>query len=254
MKDFKTEVCTDSIDDVLFLADRNIPVTSVEICSALGEGGLTPSLAVVSVTRQTLEDKGIKTNILIRPRQGDFEYSPAEKSINMLDITFFCNAQAKNGISIGFLTEDGDIDVDSMMGLIKTAKGNELTFNRAFDLCRDPHDALEEIIDLGFSRLLTSGQQATAEAGIPLLKELVEQSAGRIEIVAAGGVNPDNVCRIAKETGVTSFHFTGRQTVESSMNFQRKGVNMGRAGTDEYILHECNLDFVERVIQKLSEL
>jgi copper homeostasis protein len=136
---------------------------------------------------------------------------------------------------------------------MKKAKGRSVTFHRAFDMCRDPFQALEDIIELGCDRILTSGQQATAEQGIPLIRQLVEQAAGRIIIMPGGGITPQNIRKIADETGATEFHFSGRKAIDSPMQFRNPSVSMG--GTvqiDEYSRLVTDPVLVKAAIQQLK--
>ena len=124
---------------------------------------------------------------------------------------------------------EGEIDLTIMQELMKAAQGLSVTFHRAFDVCRDPKKALEQIIALGCNRILTSGQQPTAESGIPLLKELQEQAAGRIILLAGCGVNEKNIHRIASETGIREFHFSARENIKSGMNYKNESYSKNRA-------------------------
>ena len=129
-----------------------------------------------------------------------------------------------------------------------------VTFHRAFDMCRNPKEALEQIIELGCTRILTSGLEANAVKGIPLLKELVEQADGRIIIMPGCGVNPGNIRQIAEETGAIEFHFSGRSTYESSMIYRNPNVSMG--GTvkiEEYQKDITNPDIVRAAVRELAQ-
>ena len=174
----------------------------IELCSALPLDGLTPSAGLIQAARSL---EGIKLHVLIRPREGDFVYDATETEIMLHDISLAKQLGA-DGVVIGALTPDGDIDIPTCRRLIAAAEGMQVTFHRAFDRCADPHRALEEIIALGCSRLLTSGQAPTAEAGIPLLRELVHQANGRIIIMPGAGVTPADARRILDETGATEIH------------------------------------------------
>ena len=117
--------------------------------------------------------------------------------------------------------------------LMSHAKGMSVTFHRAFDRCREPEKALEQLIALGFERVLTSGQQPTAEEGIPLLQRLNQLANGRIKIMAGCGVNEKNIARIRQETGVPAFHFSAREPQASRMTYSNPSVYMGAEGADE---------------------
>lgn len=174
----------------------------IELCSALEADGLTPSAGLIAEARRI---EGLKLHVLIRPREGDFVYSDEEFRIMEADI---CMARqlGADGVVIGALTAEGDIDVEHCRALIEAAEGMQITFHRAFDQCRRPQEALKQIIALGCHRLLTSGQCRTAVEGIPLLRSLVEQAQGRIVIMPGAGVGPDNARQILQQTGATEIH------------------------------------------------
>ena len=174
----------------------------IELCSALEADGLTPSQGLIRYARRF---PSLRLHVLIRPRTGDFIYNGDELEIMRSDI-LSAKRLGADGVVIGALTREGDIDVDACRELIKAAGNIDVTFHRAFDHCRAPRQALEQIIALGCSRLLTSGQAATAEEGIPLLRQLVEQAAGRIIIMPGAGVTPAGARRILDATGATEIH------------------------------------------------
>jgi len=156
----------------------------VELCAGIPEGGTTPSYGEIR-TAQALTSS-IDINVIIRPRGGDFLYAPAEVQSMLLDIEL-CKQLKVHGVVFGCLTKDGDIDVPLMRRLIEAAKPLSVTCHRAFDVCRDPFAALEQLIELGCDRILTSGQQSDAVKGIPLIAELVKRAAGRIIIMPGCG-------------------------------------------------------------------
>ena len=165
----------------------------VELCAGIPEGGTTPSYGEIR-TAQALTSS-IDINVIIRPRGGDFLYTPA--------------------------------DVPLMRRLIETAKPLSVTCHRAFDVCRDPFAALEQLIELGCDRILTSGQQSDAVKGIPLIAELVKRAAGRIIIMPGCGVRENNIAHIEAETGAKEFHTSARSIVYSKMEYRNENVPMG---------------------------
>lgn len=193
------EVCCADLQSVR--AAKEGGAHRVELCQALGLDGLTPSAGMI----ESAVGMGIPVQVLIRPREGDFVYSEDEVLCMQRDIRFAKQAGA-NGVVIGALKSDGSIDTDTVRRLVSEAEGLSITFHRAFDVCSQPEEALEQIISLGCHRLLTSGQASTAEQGIPLLRKLVEQAAGRISIMPGAGVNPQNAHRILSETGAHEIH------------------------------------------------
>ena len=158
--------------------------------------------------------------------QFDFLYTPAEIRSMLLDIEL-CKQLKVHGVVFGCLTKDGDIDVPLMRRLIETAKPLSVTCHRAFDVCRDPFAALEQLIELGCDRILTSGQQSDAVKGIPLIAELVKRAAGRIIIMPGCGVRENNIARIEAETGAKEFHTSARSIVYSKMEYRNENVPMG---------------------------
>ena len=229
MKPYQFEVCANSVESCL--AAQAAGAHRVELCAGIPEGGTTPSYGEIKAARQLLTTT--RLHVIIRPRGGDFLYSPIERRIMLADVENVRRMGA-DGVVFGSLTSDGEIDLPFMQQLMEAADGMSVTFHRAFDVCRHPHQALEEIVRLGCQRILTSGQQATAELGIPLLKELQQQADGRIILLAGCGVNETNIARIAHETGIREFHFSARETQESPMAFRRREVPMGGSLT----LHE----------------
>ena len=174
----------------------------VELCSALSADGLTPSLGLIEAVRQIPD---LRLHVLIRPREGDFVYTDAEFEI-MRDDILMAKQLGADGVVIGALTAEGDIDVERCKKLVEAAEGMQVTFHRAFDQCRHPQEALEQIIAMGCTRLLTSGQASSAQAGIPLLKQLVEQAGSRLILLPGAGVNHHNARTILDSTGAQEIH------------------------------------------------
>lgn len=198
--------------------------TRVELCAGIPEGGTTPSYGEIRMA-QSLTSR-IDINVIIRPRGGDFLYTSAEIEAMLLDIEL-CKQLKVHGVVFGCLTKKGDIDVPLMRRLIEAAKPLSVTCHRAFDVCRDPFVALEQLIALGCDRILTSGQQENAVKGIPLIAELVKRAAGRIIIMPGCGVREENIARIEQETGATEFHTSARRVIYSRMEYRNEHVPMG---------------------------
>lgn len=174
----------------------------VELCAALATDGLTPSAGLIAAVRRI---PNLRLHVLIRPREGNFVYGDAEFEIMREDI-LMAQRLGADGVVIGALTPEGDIDVEHCQALVEAAKGMQVTFHRAFDQCREPERALEQIIALGCHRLLTSGQAATAEAGTALLQQLVQQAGERLIIQPGAGVNVQNARAILDATGAREIH------------------------------------------------
>lgn len=200
------EVCAADIESAIAASEGG--AARIELCSALSADGLTPSAALIAAARAL---PGLKLHVLIRPREGDFVYTPSEESVMMADIGLAADLGA-DGVVIGALTKHGEIDIPLCMRLAgkAAAKGLQVTFHRAFDQCIDPYSALEQIIAMGCTRLLTSGQAPTAAEGQALLTELNRRAAGRIIIMPGAGVNPSNAAGILNATGCTEIHSSCR--------------------------------------------
>ena len=196
----------------------------VELCAGIPEGGTTPSYGEIIMARE--RTKRIAIHVLIRPRAGDFLYTETEVGAMLRDIEAARSLRVQ-GVVFGCLTPDGDIDERLLDRLLEAARPLSVTFHRAFDVCRDPHRALELLIRHGVDRVLTSGQEATAVEGIPLLRELVRQADGRIIVMPGCGVRVDNIARIEAETGAREFHTSARCVVKSRMIYRNERVPMG---------------------------
>ncbi|NLC57092.1 MAG: copper homeostasis protein CutC [Armatimonadetes bacterium] len=194
------EICAGSIDDAIAAeaggADR------VELNSSLMLGGLTPSLGTLVEARRALR---IPICCMVRPRGGGFCYTAAEMKTMERDVELAV-AHGADGVVFGILTGDGRIDAPRTRRLIALAGGREVVFHRAFDVVPDPFAALEQLIDLGVTRILTSGQEATPYNGAALIRRLIERAAGRIEILPGGGIDRFNLADVIARTGCTQIH------------------------------------------------
>jgi copper homeostasis protein len=240
------EVCAGDIESVI--AAANGGADRVELCSALVEGGVTPSIGFI---KQALKAEGIKVHVLIRPRGGDFLYSQEEADM-MVDDVIACREAGVHGVVIGALTPDGNIDIALCERLVKAAGNINVTFHRAFDLCANPIEALDQIIALGCNRLLTSGQAASAIAGVDMLAKLVEYANGRITILAGGGVSAENVADIITKSGTNEVHASARSTIGSKMTYRKDGVSMGAPDSDEYARKVTDANIVKNIIAAIK--
>lgn len=206
----RLEVCSENVAGVL--AAEAAGAHRIELCSALAEGGVTPSLGLF---RQARARSRLPLHVLVRPRAGGFCYSDLELAVMLDDIARLKEAGA-DGLVFGALTRDGALELAQLETLMAAADGLPVTFHRAFDVCWEPFAALEQLIALGVTRLLTSGQQPNALAGAPLLRTLVEQAAGRLVVMAGGGVRPANAARIVRASGVRELHVSARHPAPPS--------------------------------------
>jgi len=218
---FKLEICVDSVESAINA--QSAGADRVELCDNLSEGGTTPSFGTIASARDNLT---IGLHVIIRPRGGDFLYTDREYDIMKRDIEK-CQECGVNGVVIGILKIDGDIDTERSAKLIELARPMSVTFHRAFDMCSDPVNGLEDVISTGASRLLTSGQKNIVPEGAGLIGKLVKQAGNRIIIMPGSGLDESNIALMAKVTGASEFHLTGRKVVDSRMKFRREGIPMG---------------------------
>lgn len=246
MSDIVVEICVDSVGSAV--AAQAGGAHRVELCDNLMEGGTTPSAGAIEIARQLLN---IKLQVIIRPRGGDFLYSDTDFEIMKRDVET-AKGLGVDGVVIGILDAHGDVDTTRIAELVERATPMSVTFHRAFDVCRDPFKALDELADLGIDRILTSGQEATAIEGLDLIAELVKHAGDRITIMACGNLNERNINRVIAETGVKEVHFTGFREIPSEMHFRNDRVFMG--GTlrpPEYSLSVTDAEKVRLVIASI---
>ena len=198
----------------------------VELCGALELGGLTPSYATVAMARERLR---IPLYVLIRPRAGDFLYDDDECEAMRRDIET-CVALGCDGVVLGVLDADGDVDMERCCGLIAAAGHLGVTFHRAFDLVRDPRRALDDVIALGCERVLTSGGHATAMEGAAPIRELIAQAHGRIRIMPGAGVTERNIAALAAATGAREIHASAKRQLPSGMRHRPSSLTDMQGG------------------------
>ena len=226
---FILEVCVDSIQSAI--AAEKGRAERIELCSSLSEGGITPSAGMIAATRDAI---GIGLHVLLRPRRGDFLYSPLEFEIIKKDIETAKKLGAE-GIVVGLLKADGQIDRERMKVLMELSQPLNITFHRAFDLTPDPYQALDELIRLGVHRLLTSGQQESAYKGMALIADLVKRADDQLTVMPGGGINSQNIQELIEKTAAREFHASARKKVKSSMHFRRSDLPMaGSQPLSEY--------------------
>jgi copper homeostasis protein len=187
----------------------------IELCANLAEGGTTPSFGTIKQCREAFD---VLLYPIIRPRGGDFLYTDEEFAIMLQDVKL-CKQLGCDGIVIGLLNADGTIDVKRTSILIEAAYPLGVTFHRAFDRCKDPLTALEQLIEIGCERILTSGQQPSVMDGVELVTELQQKADERIIIMPGSGVRKENIKMLAKKTGCVEFHSSLRGKESSKMEF-----------------------------------
>lgn len=236
------EICCADVESVKAAVDGG--ADRIELCAALSEGGVTPSVGLIRQSAKLVENRAL-LHVLIRPRGGDFLYSSIDVDTMLFDI-HMAREEGANGVVIGALTPQGDIDVDVCRQLIDAAQGMNITFHRAFDMCNDAYRAIDTIAALGCNRILTSGQAHTAEAGIPNLCKYANYANGRLSILAGCGVSPKNATKIL-QSGVYELHASARHTVSSAMTYRHECVKMGADGNDEYARSVTSAEIVRQI-------
>lgn len=242
------EVCVDSTESAL--AALNGGADRLELCANLVIGGTTPSPFLFDEIKNLRPDA--KIHVLIRPRFGDFLYSEHERAIMRKEIRMFQKMGAA-AVVTGCLKADGSLDVEEMKRLREEASACKMTLHRAFDVCRDAFEALEQVKSLGIETILTSGQRSNCMEGKELLQRLCEQAEGKVEILAGGGVDAAVIRRLLTETAVRSFHMSGKIVLESGMQFRREGVPMGIPGLSEFEIYRSSEEKIRQARQVLGD-
>ena len=241
------EACVDSVASAL--AAQRGGASRVELCDNLVEGGTTPSAGTIALCRDRLR---IPIYVMIRPRGGDFCYSPVELDVMRRDIAA-AHALGADGVVLGLLRPDGTVDRRRTRALIALARPLDVTFHRAIDVARDPIAALDDLLALGVDRVLTSGQSRTALAGARAIAALVERAAGRLEILAGGGVDETNAREVVARTGVREIHVRGTSPAKSAMRYKSRRVRMGGAApADEFTLPVTDARRIRRIVQRVT--
>lgn len=225
------EICAVSMSSAL--AAMHGGAGRVELCSALQLGGLTPSAGLIS---RVCTLPSLRVHVLIRPREGDFCYNEVEKQ-TMLDDVRLARKCGAHGVVVGALLSNGRADIDFLARLRDEAAGMSITFHRAFDVCSCREETLEQLVGLGYDRILTSGGKPTAEEGVPAICALQRQAAGRISLMPGCGVTVGNAARIIKETGAHEIHASAKRLMEGTMRYHNSQVLFGRtqAESDSYV-------------------
>lgn len=252
MRKYTLEICVDSVESAIN-AQRG-GATRLELCSNLIIGGTTPTKSLFEEVRKNVN---IPINILIRPRFGDFLYSDYEVNIIRNEIKMFKELGA-DGIVVGILTKNGEIDLYNMKKFIDEAQGTPITFHRAFDVCKNPIEAFYQLHELGIQNILTSGQAQNCLKGKKLLKELVglsnKNNKSKTEILVGAGLNMENIGEIVNSTGATNFHFSAKTIKQSKMEYKKQDVNMGLKEFNEFEILETDEKLVKEMTDYLRNL
>jgi copper homeostasis protein len=220
----------------------------VELCDNPGDGGTTPSYGIIELARQHLN---IDLYVMIRPRGGDFLYSIEEYHAMRKDIET-CKKLSVDGVVFGALKADGTIDKERCKKFIALARPMKVTCHRAFDLTCDPFQALEDCVEAGFDRILTSGQQHHAVSGVDVIASLMKQANGRIIVMPGSGLNENTVAEVVARTGADEIHFSALTFHESPMNYRNLKIEMGSAVDSSFKLRSVDPERI-RIIRRLAE-
>lgn len=222
------EICVDSVESAA--AAEAGGAQRVELCSALIEGGLTPSLGLVRAVRARVD---VGVHVMIRPRGGDFFYSEDEVAIMRDDIQLAAQSGVE-GVVFGLLTSDAEIDVERTRQLVELARPMEVTFHRAIDMTRDVVRSLEDVVSSGAHRVLTSGGAQTAIEGARRIRAMINAARDSIAVMAGGGIRAENVAELHRATGAVEFHSSVRRSLPSPIHYHAQGIHLGDVGVDDY--------------------
>ena len=250
------EICCDSLQSALNAQQAG--AHRVELCSALELGGITPSYGLIQQVRKRVK---LELNVLIRPRGGDFLYESEEVAVMISDIQA-CAGLGVNGVVIGALDPYGNVDMDTCRALVAVARhlGLSVTFHRAIDRARNIYEALEDIIDLGVDRVLTSGGAPTALAGLDTIAKMNQIAAARSAgaghseravktiIMPGAGINASNIREIIARTGVREIHFSASVTYDSPMLWRGDASESPLFPPNSFIRHESSLSKIQETI------
>lgn len=238
------EVCVDSVESAVNAARGG--ADRLELCGDLIVGGVTPSLALFERVREKVS---IPIHILLRPRFGDFLYSKEELEILVHQAKLYRDAGADN-LVIGCLTKEGCLDMDANSRIIEAAKTTPVNLHRAFDMCRNLDEALEDAKKLGIVSILTSGGCSSALEGLDTLNHL-KQNAGHIDIMAGAGVNPDSLRYMKEHSCLMSFHMSGKRVLKSQMEYRNPKVSMGLPSLSEYEIWQTDEEIIRKAKAEL---
>lgn len=230
MENYILETCVDCVESAL--AAEKGGASRIELCSDLVIGGVSPSLPLF---RQIRRYTDLKIRVLLRPRYGDYCYNDYECDELNEEIGMF-REEGADGVVVGILNPDGTLNIKQLARFKESASSMEIALHRAFDVCLDPVKAMEQVIELGYDTLLTSGQKPTAWEGRDLLKTLHKEAKGRIEILVGSGISLESIRKLVPYTGISSYHMSGKIETDSAMTFRMPGISLGLSPENDYRL------------------
>lgn len=244
------EICVDSVESAI-AAERG-GAQRVELCSDLLEGGITPSHGLISQVRNRIQ---IDLFVMIRPRGGDFCYTPDELDLMQEDIEHARRLGA-DGIILGVLDDQAQVNVDRTQRLVEKAGPLPVTFHRAIDMTPDPCAAMAAVVETGAQRVLTSGGAAKVSQALPLVSRMIQAAGSRIRVMVGGGITPQTIESVARATGAAEFHASVRTRMPSPVHYHRRDVPMGELQDREYVryvVQEENVRALARVLERVNE-
>lgn len=247
MKRYLLEVCVDSPESAVQAVKGG--AHRLELCANLVIGGTTPEQALYEKVRELTDTR---IHVLIRPRYGDFLYSDYEFDIISRSVALYRKLGA-DGIVAGCLMPDGSLDTERMKKLRELAGPMHVTLHRAFDMCRDPYEALEQAKALGIETILTSGQKNSCLEGRGLIAGLVRESQGKTDIMAGGGVDEEVIRQMLDVADAPCYHMSGKTILNSSMRYRREDVSMGVPGLGEYELFRTDSEKIRKARKVLDQ-
>ena len=248
MNNYILECCIDRLESAI--NGEKGGATRFELCANLIIGGTTPSLTLF---RQVRENTNLPIHVLIRNRFGDFCYTDNEIEEMCNSIKEFVKVGA-DGVVVGALTPEGDLDETAMKRFIEAANGTKIVLHRAFDMCREPFETLEKAKELCADTILTSGQKGNCVEGAGLLKELIERAGNDINILIGAGVNAEAIKKVFEITGGKNYHMSGKKVIESRMTYRKEEVSMGLPSLSEYDIWETSEEEIAEAVKVLKEL
>lgn len=248
MENYILECCVDRLASAI--NGEKGGANRFELCANLVIGGTTPSLTLF---RQVRKHTNLPIHVLIRNRFGDFCYNDDEIEEMCDSIKAFADEGA-DGVVVGALTPDGDLDEDAIKKFILRAGRAKLVLHRAFDMCREPFAALIKAKELGIDTILTSGQKGNCVDGSLLIKELIERAGKDINILIGAGVSADAIKKVYEMTGGTNYHMSGKRVIDSRMTYRREEVSMGLPSLSEYDIWETSAEEIAKAVKVLKEL
>jgi copper homeostasis protein len=222
----------------------------IELCSGYAEGGLSPSIGSVAFVREHLN---IPIHVMVRPRVGDFVYRHNELQAMEKEILFY-KQSGVNGVVLGILTEQGEINIEAVKRLVNAARPMSVTFHRAFDQCVDPLRAVDHLITCGVDRVLTSGGKSSVPEGLDMLKQLITHAGNALTILPGGGISAGNVHQIITQLGVKEIHLSGKTWVQSPMKHSTSTISLCSSGeVYDFQWYECDATNIKTVKDILFE-